>query len=411
MHTPPRTKLAGALAAITFSALPSLASHPEPASPELIAELADAVTPIPTHDGSWLAPYIADQRVVLIGEETHGIAQHLTLKAELATYLLENHAFTHIALEDDVFKAVPINANLHANALHRMPSPAADTMGRLFWCWNVQELSAYFDSLVHAQNKPTIVGFDVQTPAFAIASLRHKAVTPEQQHAVDKIEALFEPGRDAYALSVKTTGMADRATVNELSAVFPETQIQRERHHLHRVLNLWTVGNDTPRRMNARDEGMAESVMDILGADPANKVIVFAHNAHIGYERFYHTHEGGVLPLGAHLKQRVSTLSIGAVFATGSTLLDPRARDANGGPVLVITSPEPGTQAELWDTLDHDRWLLDPVSASATPAVAEFLADPPAGYFNNFGPARPLSSTYDLIVGYRTVSPGTPQQK
>ena len=382
------------------------------ADEEVKTFLSKGAQPISVADGSWIDSHINDQRVVLIGEEVHGIAEHIHLKSELARRLITHHGFTHIFLEDDVFKAKYIHNNIHATS----PQPSASVFRFFFWCWNVTELHDFFDHLPALQPLPAVHGLDVQTAAFAIHSLKSNSKKDEQLAAIQSLDEIFAGGRSTYAKRSPETQINDLAFIEKLTDVFPQTDIEHVQRHLRRVQAVWTVADDLDLRMNARDRGMAESVMDVLKSDHNAKVIIFAHNTHAGYSPFYENHsQAGIIPLGKHLRDTagVKTLSIGAVAATGSILLDPRAREDNGGPIKHHRLPKPGTQAEYWFAIPHDRWLLDvnAVTKHDMPnAVAAFFTASPAGYFDNYGPARPLGNSYDLIVGYREVNPATPPQ-
>jgi erythromycin esterase-like protein len=380
------------------------AAPPEGATPNAAGRwLAGVVEPITTADGAWIDPYIDGQRVVLIGEEVHGVAEHIDLKIELALRLVDNHAFTHIAIEDDVFKA------------DRLQQGGVDALDAFYWCWNIAELARGLNALAARTPPPVLTGFDVQSPDSALATLNAIADSDAQRNAVDSAAAVFADDRNAYAARSAAVHEADIGTIASLRAAFPDGRAERAVRHLLRVQSVWAVAAEHGPRMNARDAGMAQSILDILNEDPRHKVVVFAHNAHAGYAPFYESFTGGVIPLGRHLRDALpgATLSIGAVFATGSILLDPRQREDNGGPVRIIDAPPHESQAAAWMEIPAERWLLDPErirAASPPDAVRAFLTAPPAGHFDNYGPARALDDAYDLIVGYRTVRPATPNR-
>jgi len=391
---------------LTVLVSPTLPAAP-PVNDEVDAYLATAAVPIQRIDGAWIDPFVSDRRVVLIGEETHGIAEHLALKGELGRRLIMHHGFTHVLIEDDVFKGDAISANLRA----QVPEPVAPLMRSFFWCWNVAELHDFFDQRPPLHPVPIVAGVDVQTAAFALHALKSKARTEEQLEALETLEEIFSGGSREYAGGSDQQKADDLRRIDEAQPLFSAVDAQREFAHLERVHRVWAVASDHGLRMNARDRGMTESTLDVLHQDPDAKVVLFVHNAHGGYTPFYESFTGGVVPLARHLRdQGVRTLSIGAVFATGSTLLDPRAREKAGGAIKRITVPPADSQAEHWATIPHDRWLLDVrsiVEQDLQEPVAAFFFRSPSGHFDNYGPARPLASTYDLIVGYRTVRPAT----
>ena len=381
------------------------------ADPETVAaRLSELAMPIAAQDGAWIDPFVGNVRIVLVGEELHGIAEHLDLKLEVAERLIEQHGFTHVFLEDDVFKADSLRWSL-ARSEHE-PSTF---FREFFWCWNVEEFRTGFDRWANRWTEPPRVhGMDVQTPRYALRSLRHAAHTVTQTQAVESLEQQFRGGRSTYAARSDEAKRRDTARIDALAAVFGDVDIGREQRHLARVQRVWAHADDHGLRMNARDRGMAESVGDVLALDPSFKAVIFAHNAHAGYEPFYESFTSGVVPVGRHLRDRgFATLAIGAVFATGTTLLDPRAREREGGETRTIETPEPETQAVVWERMPHERWVLDlratDLGEGGDPGVASgFLRAPPAGHFDNYGPARPLLTSYDLLVGYRRVTSASP---
>lgn len=153
-------------------------------------------------------------------------------------------------------------------------------------------MHAVYDTLASLDTPPTFLGIDVQSPVGALRSLRAAAAGPEQAAAIDSLEGLFAEGRPAYATRTPEARARDTARIDALSTTFADRDIAREQRHLRRVLALWAVAEEHGPRMNARDRGMAMSVQDVLEADPTHKVIVFGHNAHVGYTPFYESFTG-----------------------------------------------------------------------------------------------------------------------
>ncbi|MFG0306621.1 MAG: erythromycin esterase family protein [Phycisphaerales bacterium JB040] len=371
-------------------------------------DLTPLVTPVQPNDPTWIDDHLNNARVVLIGEELHGIAEHIELKGQLARHLIDHHAFTHVLIEDDVFKGDTLNRDLHEAFATDTDATSAGMLAGFYWCWNVQELADAIDLVMRSNHALTLGGFDVQSPAGALQRIREHA-TPEQRELAERI---FTPSRDDYAAFGMEQHESDHNALVAAAESSDDARVSRAFRHLARVQQVRAGGADFGPRMNARDRGMAQSVRDILEQDPSHRVVVWAHNAHAGYEPFYESFTGGVTPLGAHLRDMgYQTLSIGAVFARGETLLDPRQREDDGSDTGTF-EPEPDTQAGAWALLgESGQWLLDCDRASdpGTPEDARrFLTDSPPGHFNNYGDARPLATSHDLILINAIVRPATP---
>lgn len=370
-------------------------------------DLSTEAQSIEKFDGSWIDPYVKDARIVLIGEEVHGIAEHIKVKGELARRLIDHHGFTHIALEDDRYKVEALSQMLETDE----DPETTFARSQLFWCWAVKELADAISFCRNSPNEWTLTGFDVQTPMFALDNLRTNATTQDQNTQTNLLFKIFSIGQDTFDLEDAKIAFesAEKAFANS-------PFIENEFVHLRRVAEVWAKSQDHGSRMNARDAGMAETIEDILNNDPEARIIIFAHNAHAGYTNYYESFTGGVVPLGKHVADRFQdkTLSIGLVFTTGSILLDPRRREVTGTTTEKMDQLTPDSQAATWNTITQDRWLIIPqqiLAQNPSIEIKQFLEAPPPGHFNNYGPAANLAESYDLIVGYKNVLPATPLTK
>lgn len=374
------------------------------ASPLNLAPYAD---PVSTEDGSWIDPFIGDARIVLIGEEVHGVSEHIQIKGELARRLIDHHGFTHIAIEDDTFKVKALAWKLDSG----QPPHQAFSSSGLFWCWAVEELADAIQHCTRSPNDWSLIGFDVQSAAFALAFLQQRTNDTILNETLTQLRDSFATGHEKFDNS------AASELIDKAETLIPDEPLNKQAlNQLRRVTRVWAGGKEHGPRMNARDQGMADSISDILNGDPKARIVVFAHNAHAGYTDFYASFTGGVTPLAKHLSDAFpgSTRSIGLLYTSGTILLDPRAREAEGKSTREYGTPKLDTQAAAWSTIPHERWMLSPsqvLSEQPDGQLHQFLTEPPTGNFNNYGPARSLADSYDIIVGYRTVSAATPLNK
>jgi erythromycin esterase len=57
------------------------------------------------NDFSFIDHYIKDKRVILLGENSHGIADYFTTKTDLIRYLHQHHEFNVVVLESGLLEA------------------------------------------------------------------------------------------------------------------------------------------------------------------------------------------------------------------------------------------------------------------------------------------------------------------
>ncbi|MEL7472218.1 MAG: erythromycin esterase family protein [Planctomycetota bacterium] len=393
---------------MTWVAAVSQSADPGDAAGAKQAVAAWAVSQVrPIDDASWIDEHVNDVRVVMVGEEVHGIAEHIELKSEIVLRLVERHGFTHVALEDDPFKVRAIESFVRSG--DRSVEEACQS---LYWCWNVSEfrdLISHLRQRVREGLDPVrVIGFDCQSPTHALRSLAARAETDEQRLAIEATRSAFDRESASSREAADVIDEAGQDALAGLRMAFGKAGSD-EIAHVDRALARKTATNSIAR-MDARDLGMFEIITDVLDDDPEARVVVLAHNAHIGRTPVYEKFGGGFRPLGQRLAEAgTPSLVIGAVAAEGAMLLDPRQRDADSG--LHADLDPRDRQAETWLAIPHERWVLalsTPVAADTPRAVKEWLDAPPAGYFDNYGPARSLTRSYDLLVGYRRVSPATP---
>jgi len=362
---------------------------------------------------AFLAPAVGEARVVLLGEELHGVREFGELKHGLVRYLVEKQGFDTLVLEQDSARCSELEQVLRTSE----GDPRA-ALASCYWCWNTGEFAALLAWIQehnrHAERPLAFVGIDNQGFGDAPARLRALARSLSASESFDPEPALarFPASRDAYPKD-------DAAAVAEHAGLLAELRAAVERAPLEgatradgleavRVLEelhgLWSARN-AQERMNRRDRHMAERTLALV-RDPGRRVIVWAHNAHVSRALFY----GGVTPLGKHLTAEVPTLVVGFYFGWGEVLLDPRARAKEGGATRVLAAPPQGSLAEVLAQVGGPAWVADLRDVSSN-EVRSFLAQPPPGHFDNYGPPPELLGAIDLAVFVERVHPSEPAHR
>ena len=371
--------------------------------------LGDEVSPEPW---AFLGEAVGDARVVLLGEELHGVREFLELKGAIARTLIEEQGFDTLVLEQDSARCARLE-----RALREPDGDPTAELARAYWCWNNGEFAAFLEGLRARERgaKPPValVGIDNQGPGDAPERLRAIARSSSSGGGFDPEPALalFPATRDEYPKGDEEAARIHARLLAELrSAVDAQgAELGPERLHdaldavrvLEEVQALWSAP-DTRTRMNRRDRQMAERTL-ALARDPARRLLVWAHNAHASRAPFY----GGVEPLGKHLSAEVPTLVVGFFFGSGEVRLDPRQAEREGRATRVIPAPPAGSLAETLAAVGGAAWAVD-LRAVDSDEVRRFLAAPPPGHFDNYGPAPELLGAVDVLVFVERVHPASP---
>ena len=92
-----------------------------------------------------LVERIGASRIVLIGEASHGTSEFYRMRARITRALIENHAFSFVAIEGDWPDAARID-----HYVRHVKAPAAEWMAFArfpMWMWRNREVAEFVDWL------------------------------------------------------------------------------------------------------------------------------------------------------------------------------------------------------------------------------------------------------------------------
>lgn len=273
--------------------------------PGVARSLRDGVRPFTSLDDGAidaLADRLADARVVLLGESTHGTAEFYRARARI-TLALVDRGFDLVALEADWSDAASLDRRVRgllpaadaAHAFTRFPT----------WMWRNAEMQAFVEELraraalvPDPGRRPRVVGLDlfslhrslervvawlaaVDPAAAARAGAAYAALT-----AWEGTPAWQGGWRPDCAAQVAMVLDELRARAAELAAVDPEgwaetvgdarLVVAAERYHREVVEN-------GPGAWNAREDHMLATLAEELARRGGeSRAVVWAHNSHVG---------------------------------------------------------------------------------------------------------------------------------
>lgn len=364
---------------------------------KLIATLNDAIEPITSTDNKYasLLEKIGNARFVLLGEATHGTHEFYQARAEITQQLIMKKGFMAVAIEGDWPDAYGIHRYLKGIGNKDDWKSALDGFKRFpTWMWRnttvapfLQWLRTYNDSLA-PQEKIGFYGLDLYSlnssmeavinylskvdPDAAMrarvryACFDHLGLDPQtygylttkglkKSCAKEAIEQLLELQAHAFDYVHK-----DRFTEEEYFYATQNARIVKDAETYYRSMFEGRASS-----WNIRDTHMLETV-NILSnhlEDRLNKpakIVIWAHNSHVGDARATEMSERGEVNIGQLMREHheaMNTYLIGFSTYEGSVTAaydwDAPAehKRVNQGAI--------GSYEELFHHLKYKNFLLD----------------------------------------------------
>ncbi|MBB3657505.1 protein-L-isoaspartate(D-aspartate) O-methyltransferase [Rhizobium sp. BK650] len=286
------------------------AARTERTPAQLIADTAETFSSVDDENFTRLFDRFADSRIVLLGESTHGTAEFYHARAAISRHLIERHGFNLIAVEADWPDAAAIDRLVAG----REPSQARP-FGRFpTWMWQNEEFIGFVrwmraENIRRQASRADAIRFHgldlynmtesirmvidyldrVSPDAAAVARERYGCLSPWQTNPVTYGRAIltdaFQSCEDAVSQQCKELLTRSLGESEDNDGFLDATQSARLLAAAERYYRIMYYGGS--KAWNLRDTYMAETVEHLLDFHGPNaKMIVWAHNSHIGDARF-----------------------------------------------------------------------------------------------------------------------------
>lgn len=251
---------------------------------------------------------IADKRVVLLGESSHGTSEFYRARGKITERLISRHGFTIVAVEADW----PDAAHVDRFIRHRPPGSPDEPAFSCFptWMWRNVEVEGFIDwlrrhngTIPDRQDRVGFYGLDLYNLRSSIAAVleyldridpetagmareRYGCLSPWQRDPTSYGEAALEAGFKACEKAV--VGVLQDLLKKRLAYL---NQDEAEWLDVQQNARLIAAAEEYYRTLyygstsswNLRDRHMFETLQSILAArGPRSKAVVWAHNSHIG---------------------------------------------------------------------------------------------------------------------------------
>lgn len=291
-------------------------------------------------------------RIVLIGEASHGTHEFYRIRGEITKRLIREQGFAAVAAEADWPDAYRINRYVRGAGNDADASEALNGFRRFpQWMWRnadvldfVGWLREFNDQLPAGARKVGFYGLDVYSLHASMAAVLEylRIVDPAAARRAQYRYACFDqfgedPQAYGYAASYGLAPSCEREVVEQLvdlrrsaaeyaqrdGRVAPDdlffteqnARVVRNAERYYRAMFGSRVSS-----WNLRDQHMSETlnalVLFLDRSAPNAKVVVWAHNSHLGDARATEMGEGGELNVGQLVRQQFGAAAILLGFTT-----------------------------------------------------------------------------------------------
>jgi len=301
-----------------------LAADSGPAPTEVVDWVRETLVPLATvepgsglEDLSGLGEMVGEARVVALGESTHGTREFFLLKHRLLEYLVTEKGFTGFAIE----AAMPESFDVNRYVLTGEGDPRKALAGLYFWTWDTEELLALIEWMKkwnsENEQKVRFYGIDIQFAGHAYT--RTTTWLKAHGHPIDL--APLAPLARAETTSELRTAADPDAALDAAAALLAHLDEHRDVLVAASSAGEWAEIRQCARviqqklafasRAQSRDALMAENVQWVLQRE--EKVVVWAHNAHVSLD------SGKSMPMGAVLRRKLGDelVVFGLEFGSG----------------------------------------------------------------------------------------------
>jgi erythromycin esterase-like protein len=346
-----------------------------------------------------LLEMIGDARFVLIGEASHGTHEFYRIRSEITKRLISEWGFAGVAVEADWPDAYRVNRFVRGDDGDANATDALAGFRRFpQWMWRNADvldfigwLRAHNDAMPHVQDRAGFYGIDLYSlhasMAAVLAYLDH--IDPAAAARARERYACFDlhgpdPQQYGYAATLGLTPSCESAVLNQLvdlqrsaeaytrrdgharDALFFAEQNARLVRNAERYYRAMFLG--PALSWNLRDRHMTETLealaihLDMDGkrtpATPA-KLVVWAHNSHLGDARATEMSERGEINVGQLLRVRnpIATKSVGFTTYDGTVTA---ASDWDRPAERKVVRPAlDGSYEALFHEVGYRRFMLD----------------------------------------------------
>jgi erythromycin esterase-like protein len=332
-----------------------------------------------------LGEALADVDVVLLGEDTHGTREFYELRSRITQYLIAEHGFTAVLIEGDWPEASLVNEYVRGEGTATDPLAGFATFPN--WMWRNAETRGLVDWMrTHNARSPNKVGFyglDLQNLDAALTrSVKYlEGLSPEAGQRGRSHEACFlRAGRGGEAYG-RAAASGQGVCTREAEALLAEVEAQRTGAEQRggSSLEAWFDARENARAVkdgevyyreayqagpswNIRDRHMLDALRAVLEhhgrGSPRPRVIVWAHNTHVGDARATDMVSRGELNLGQLVRTQLDRSTFLLGFTTYEGMVTAASSWGGAPEALPLPPAAEGSYEHLFHQLGLPRFVV-----------------------------------------------------
>lgn len=368
----------------------------ENASESLIHLLNQEITPFSLDDSNsyqQLGKKIGDARLVLLGEATHGTEEFYQARAALSQYLIKEKNFHAIAIEGDWTSCYPVNNYLQgSNKITDAELSLSEFKRFPAWMWRNNIIPGLLQWIRNYNEKENAaVGFygldlySLNASMQAVIDYLKKHYPDAAKKAAARYACFDHTAKDPQTYGYLIDSHSKKACAHEVTEQFLDMQqLAFEKFHeegisdadalFYATQNARVVKNaehyyrgmfeSHEMTWNIRDQHMAETLQNLIShletkLNTPAKIIVWAHNSHVGDARATEMAERKEINLGQLVREQFGATSFhlgfsthyGTVTAADDWGFDPKTKE--------IVEGLTGSYEAIFHALKYKNFLLD----------------------------------------------------
>ncbi|HEX2059832.1 MAG TPA: erythromycin esterase family protein [Thermoanaerobaculia bacterium] len=291
-----------------------------------------------------LLDLVGDARIVCLGEASHGTHDFYKERATITKRLIDEKGFNAVAIEADWPDAFRVNRYVRGQSEDASAIEALDGFRSRFptWMWRnadvldfVGWLRSFNEGVKDDALRAGFYGIDLYSLFASIeAVIRHlEKVDPEAAKRARERYSCFDHFGDeaqtyGYATAFGSAESCEQEVVKQLTELTRRRAETEELFSAEQNARLVANAEEYYRSMfagrvsswNLRDRHMADTIdalVDFLGRTTGRaKVVVWAHNSHLGDARFTEMGQQGELNVGQLVRERYNDDAVLIGFST-----------------------------------------------------------------------------------------------
>ncbi|MBB6454497.1 erythromycin esterase-like protein [Salirhabdus euzebyi] len=286
------------------------------------------------HDLETILDEVDDAKFVLLGEASHGTSEFYSIRAELTKRLIQEKGFSVIAVEGDWPSCQQINR--YVKGYHTEQNGVRDVLQSAFkrwptWMWANEDIANLigwlkkFNQEKQVDQKIGFYGIDVYSMWESLEEIMNYLKETEPRGAnlalAKKAFNCFEPYNRSVEKYAVSSAFYSKGCVEEVSKLLTSIRTQamdnadEEENELNMKINALVLKNaehyyrtmveSDSESWNIRDMHMVETINELRNYfGDESKVIVWAHNTHVGDATATDMKEEGTINVGQIIREQ-----------------------------------------------------------------------------------------------------------